>query len=343
MVDNNITIIVPAYNPGAIIEQVVIKSLVYSSNIIIVDDGCDEANKTIINEISKKHDVTVLSHDENKGKGFAIHTGIEYALKQNAENIVLIDSDGQHRPEELQDFIDFANNNPYQLVVGVRSDIDKMPLRSKIGNVGMAWIFRLLYRQSLKDTQSGYRMLSAEFAQLFLDNVEPGRYESEMKMLMMAAKKNIQIDQIPIETQYFDDNANSKFRPVVDSLRVLGSFAKYSGVGFLSFLIDYVIFLGLIWFFPAHFIAAHIISRLCSGFFNFIANKNFVFNNKQNIIKPLIKYLMAVAVSLGISTFLLYVFVDVFLIKSVIAKVFAEASTFVLNYYVLKFFVFRKP
>jgi len=341
--DEIVFVIIPTFNPGEIIKQVVIKTLKFTNNIIIVDDGCDEVNKSILQDIAHNHKITILTHVENKGKGFAIQTGIEYALKNKAKSIVLIDSDGQHNPEELQDFLEFSNNNSYHLVVGVRSDIDKMPLRSKIGNISMAWMFRLLYGQKLKDTQSGYRMLSAEFAQLFLDNVEAGRYETEMKMLMMAAKNNIKIDQIPIDTQYFDDNANSKFRPIADSLRVLGSFAKYSGVGFLSFLIDYAIFLVLVFIFPTYFIVAHISSRICSGVFNFIVNKNYVFNNNQNYAKPLIKYLMAVVVSLALSTFLLYVFVEMVLFKTAIAKICAEASTFILNYYVLKNFVFKKP
>ena len=342
MKHNKIAVIIPAFNPNVIIEQVVIKSLKYTNDIIIVDDGCNTINKSIIQGLAEKHKITVLTHDKNKGKGFAIHTGIEYALKNQAQTIILIDSDGQHKPEELQDFISFSKNHDFQLVVGVRTEIDKMPLRSKIGNITMAWMFRLLYGQKLKDTQSGYRMLSADFAKIFIDNVEPGRYESEMKMLILAAKRKINIDQIPIETQYFDGNANSKFRPVVDSLRVLGSFAKYSGVGFLSFVIDYVIFLIFTYLFSTYFLTAHIISRVCSGFFNFHVNKKYVFNNKQSVIKPLVKYLLAVLLSLSISTVLLFLIVDVFLIKVAIAKIFAEASTFLLNYFVLKYFVFKK-
>jgi putative flippase GtrA len=83
-------------------------------------------------------------------------------------------------------------------------------------------------------------------------------------------------------------------------------------------------------------------SRIISGVFNFIANRQFVFNNKQPLVKAIGKYLMAVILSLAISTGLLYLFVDVFIVKSSVAKIFAEASTFLLNYFVLKHFVFRK-
>lgn len=342
MDSSKIYVIIPAYNPGKMIENVVNKSLKYCKNILIVDDGCDELNKSILQKLNQLTGIKLLVHAENKGKGFAIKTGLKYALENQAETIIMLDSDGQHKPEELADFINFSENNSFDLVMGVRTDIEKMPLKSKIGNLSIAFGFNLFYGQKLNDTQSGYRMLSSKFANLFLENIEAGRYETEMKMLILAAKNKITIHQIPIETQYFDGNANSKFRPVIDSIRVLGSFVKYTSVGFTSFLIDYALFLMLTYFFGIYFLTAHIISRICSGTFNFIANKNFVFRHKQSVFISFIKYLVAVFISLSLSSALLYLLVDVFLIESAAAKLVAEASTFLLNYYVLKHFVFKK-
>lgn len=342
MTKKDIFIIIPAFNPGEIIIEVVNKTRNYSQNIILVDDGCDTENKEILSNLEQLPEVTLLTHSENQGKGFAIHTGIEYALENNAKTIIMLDSDGQHRPEELPKFLEFAQSRPFNLVIGVRTEINKMPLRSKIGNISMAKVFGFLYGQKLKDTQSGYRMMSAKFARLFLDNVEAGRYETEMQMLMFAAKSKIHIDQIPIETRYFDGNSNSKFRPLADSLRVLGSFAKYSGVGFASFLLDYSIFIFLSSFLSIYFITAHLCSRIISGTFNFAANRKYVFNHKHSLGKSISKYLVAVALSLAISSVLLYLFVDVLHVTTSVAKLFAEASTFLLNYFVLKHFVFKE-
>lgn len=341
MTQKDVYIIIPAFNPGEIISEVVNKTKSVNKNIILIDDGCDSKNKVILSELEQLPEVTLLTHQENRGKGFAIHTGIQYALDNHAQNIIMLDSDGQHRPEELTKFLTFAESNSFELVIGIRTEIDKMPLRSKVGNISMAKIFSFLYGQKLKDTQSGYRMMSRKFAQLFLDNVEAGRYETEMQMLMFAAKSKIHIDQIPIETRYFDGNSNSKFRPIIDSLRVLGSFAKYSGVGFVSFLLDYSIFLFLSSFLGVYFLTAHFCSRIISGTFNFTANRHFVFNNKQPLASAISKYLIAVVISLGASSIILYCFVDVFALKASLAKLLAEASTFLLNYFVLKHFVFK--
>lgn len=332
--------LIPAYNPGNVIKQVVKQTQKYIKNIIIVNDGCDAENTEIIKSLQQA-DVNILTHTENLGKGYALHTGIEYAIKQDADVLVMLDSDGQHNPQELPKFIEFSQLHDFQLVVGVRTEIEKMPFRSKIGNIAMAKIFNLLYGQKLHDTQSGYRMMSKEFAQFFLKNIDSGRYETEMKMLMVAAKNNIKINQIPIQTQYIDGNSNSKFRPVIDSLRVLGSFAKYSGVGFLSFLIDYGLFLTFTYVFGLYFLTAHIFARICSSSFNFIANKRFVFQHKHSVIRALLKYMIAVAISISISSALLLLFVKLFAVKVPLAKIMAEALTFLTNYFVLKHFVFK--
>lgn len=340
----SIYVIIPAYNPGEIIESVVNKTFDYVDNVVIIDDGCDESNKSILESLKNRFDVTVLTHDINQGKGVAIHTGLQYCLKQGADYVIMIDSDGQHRPEELQSFLSLAQaeDKPEGLVLGVRSEIAKMPLRSKIGNVFMAKVFNFLYSQDLADTQSGYRMLSKKFAQMFLDDIPPGRYETEMQMLILAAKCDVPIIQNPITTQYFDGNKNSKFRPLQDSIRVMKSFFKYSSVGFLSFLIDYSIFLILTSFFGVYYVAAHLASRVVSGLFNYFANKKLVFKHEKSLLKSFSKYLMAVALSLGISTSLLILFVQHFGVDPKISKLIAEGMTFCLNYFVLKHFVFKQ-
>ena len=48
------------------------------NKIIVVDDGSSPATKKIFHDISKNFEITVLSHEVNKGKGEALKTGIEY-------------------------------------------------------------------------------------------------------------------------------------------------------------------------------------------------------------------------------------------------------------------------
>ena len=226
--------------------------------------------------------------------------------------------------------------------MGVRTQIDQMPLKSKLGNVSMSLAFRLLTGKKLLDTQSGYRALSKSFIESFLDQCKAGRYETEMKMLMLASKQQKEIEQVEVSTIYIDDNKNSKFRPFQDSIRVLSSYLLFAGVGLLSFLIDYGLFILLTQLAGSYFINAHLLARIGSSVFNYLATKKYVFNNQDTLASTGAKYLMAVLVSLLLSTSILYLFVDYFGWNPILAKPMAELITFSINFFVLKHFVFQK-
>lgn len=340
---NNLCALIPAYNPGAVVAEVVAKTLQQVDKVILVDDGCNRENRQILEQIVATHGskVELLTHLMNLGKGFAIHSGLQYAVKHDWAYVVMLDSDGQHNPQEIALFKQKLAEAPCEFIMGVRTAIKKMPFRSQLGNVSMSLAFRLFAGQKLIDTQSGFRLLSHSFAASFLQQCPPGRYETEMKMLYLAAKKFNRIVQVEISTTYIDDNKNSKFRPVQDSIRVFSSFLLFTGVGFLSFLLDYVIYL-LVLLFGNYFLTAHLLSRLCSGIFNFWANKRFVFKNEDALVLTGTKYVLAAVLSLLLSTSVLYFLVDYLSVSEMLAKPMAELLTFCLNFLVLRYFVFYR-
>lgn len=217
-----------------------------------------------------------------------------------------------------------------------------MPLRSKIGNVFTARLFSALFNKSLDDTQSGFRVLSADFAKDVIASITPGRFETEMRMLIYAVESNRNVGRVPIETIYFDKNKGSKFRPFQDSLRVLVPFSKYTGVALTSFLIDYSIFMVLSCLFGIYYLFAHVVSRICSGTFNFFANKHIVFKSKSRKLQEGIRYITAVLFSLLSTALLLYCFVDLIGFPKAIAKPVAEFTMFLVNFMILNKFVFNR-
>jgi glycosyltransferase involved in cell wall biosynthesis len=77
--DNKIAILIPAYNEERYIESVINNCLIYNLDIIIVDDGSDDATLKIVMSIPKPENtnIIIISHLVNKGKGQALKTGFE--------------------------------------------------------------------------------------------------------------------------------------------------------------------------------------------------------------------------------------------------------------------------
>lgn len=335
--------VIPVYNPGNIVISVISEVSKNVDFVIVVDDGSNAENKRYLEKCAQITNVKLITFPENKGKGHALIAGLIEAIKHDPDYIFTIDSDGQHDPTEIQKFKRFisTSNQLYDLVIGMRQAVKEMPFRSKLGNVFTAKLFNAIFKKSIVDTQSGFRVLSADFAKDIVSNILPGRYETEMRMLVYAVESNRNIGNIGIETIYFDKNKNSKFHPLQDSLRVLVPLSKYTGVAIASFLLDYTVFLLLSYLFGVYYLLSHVISRICSGTFNFFSNRHLVFKSRSKKLPEGLKYIAAVIFSLSNTAILLYCLVDIIGASRALAKPAAEFTMFLINFIILNKLVFK--
>ena len=203
-------VIIPAYNEGNRIENVITKTRQYAENIIVVDDGSSDDTF----QKAKKQGVTVLRRLVNLGKGAALKTGCDYAFKQGAEQFVVLDSDGQHNPDEIPHFLSALDN--YDLVFGYRQQSPTMPVVLKFGNWFINKTLSTLFKINLNDSQSGYRA----FTRKAYEQVrwEANDYYMETEMVIKAGRKKLLYTQIPIETIYGD---KYKGTTVLDGVKIV--------------------------------------------------------------------------------------------------------------------------
>ncbi|MEO0046584.1 MAG: Dodecaprenyl-phosphate galacturonate synthase, partial [Bacteroidota bacterium] len=106
MVIKTLSIVIPAYNEGPTIYKILDKIKAVSlldkieKEVIIVNDcSTDNTVESIQNYIQSNPDLPIvfLEHAENKGKGAALHSGIE---KASGDVIVIQDADLEYDPEE---------------------------------------------------------------------------------------------------------------------------------------------------------------------------------------------------------------------------------------------------
>ena len=341
---NPIHVVVPAYNPGEIIIDVIERARNHADTVVIVDDGCDAENRTHLECCSHHPGVSLLRHERNCGKGFALMTGIAHCIdRMRAGDYVLtMDSDGQHEPEDIAKFRALLiERTDVHFALGQRLDTRTMPVKSRIGNGVATALYRLRTGTSIQDTQTGMRLLSKPFAQRVYDEVRPGRYETEMDMLILAAQSLAKIDSVEIRTIYLDGNSATQFRALTDSWRVLARLMRYTIVSIASFVIDYLLFVLLSHVAGTPYLIANIAARVVSAIANFTGHKVFSFRSPDRTLPKAARYVLAVAVSLSIASVLLYVAVEYLGFASLIAKPLVDALVFLINFAVLSRFVFR--
>jgi len=207
---NKVWVIIPAYNEEKHIERVIKNTKNFAKNILIVDDGSND--KTSI--IAEKSGAFVLKHIVNLGKGAALKTGCEYAVKNGAEKIVVLDADGQHDPKEIPNFIKTLNK--VDIVFGYRRLNKNMPFVFRYGNWFIFFMTKLLFGLKIVDTQCGYRSFTADaYNKIKWDAAD---YSMESEMIANAGKAHLKYSQIPIETIYSD---KYKGTTVIDGIRIV--------------------------------------------------------------------------------------------------------------------------
>lgn len=200
-------IIIPAYNEGSrIVSTLNETKKIKGIDIIVVDDGSSDDTKKQAE--SKK--VTVLHHIINLGKGAAVKTGCDYALKKGYKNIILMDADGQHEPKDIPRFQ--KELQKYDIIFGYRKT-GKAPVISKLGNFGLTIITQILFGMKIYDTQSGFRAFTSKaYKKIRWKSTD---YTMESEMIFRA--KGLRYKQIPIKTIYHD---TSKGTTVIDGIKI---------------------------------------------------------------------------------------------------------------------------
>jgi len=192
----NTYVVIPMYNEAENVARVVAGAKKYAK-VIVVDDGSTDGSAETL---TKTKGITLLSHLINLGKGAALRTGYEYAVKQGAGSIIMMDSDGQHDYADLPKFK--AALRKYDVVFSYRYSKNKMPFILRIGNWGLSKITSIMFNVKVKDSQCGFRGFTAEAYRKV--RWRSPDFEADNEMIANVGAKRLNYTEIPINTVYLD-------------------------------------------------------------------------------------------------------------------------------------------
>jgi len=160
---SNVWVVIPAFNEGSVIGEVVRGVRARYRNVVVVDDcSQDDTGAAALSAGAIR-----LRHPINLGQGAALQTGISYALAQGADYIVTFDADGQHRVEDIGALIATQARNNADVVVGTRflGRTENMPALRRIV-LKLAVVFtRLTSGVKLTDVHNGLRLFTRHAAE----------------------------------------------------------------------------------------------------------------------------------------------------------------------------------
>ena len=220
-----VAVLVPVYNEarflGGFLERLKLQGL----HVLVVDDGSTDGSL----EVAGSYGAETLSLPVNSGKGSALRAGFSRLLEQGFDWIIVMDGDGQHRPEEIPRFLRFleeAAEGGFGIINGTRLENPKgMPLVRLLTNRFMSYMVGRIAGQPIRDSQCGYKMLSADFIRCA--ELHSNRFEIEDELLLEAVRLKYKIAFVPVTTVYGEED--SHIRPMTDTVRFLRFVARWIG------------------------------------------------------------------------------------------------------------------
>ena len=208
----------PMYNEEETIGTVVTKTLDFVDSVICVDDGSSDSGARIAESCGAK----VHRHRVNRGYGGALKSLFKIAKEMDADALVILDSDGQHEPEDIPKLLEPILSEEADFVIGSRfvdgGGSENMPAYRRLGIKVITATSNLSSNLNIQDTQSGFRA----FSKLAIEKL---RFDSEgmelsLEMLEDAHEKKLKIQEVPTIIRY-DVPKGSNFTAISHGFTVL--------------------------------------------------------------------------------------------------------------------------
>tara|TARA_Y100000310_G_scaffold109992_1_gene108479 strand:- start:389 stop:1273 length:885 start_codon:yes stop_codon:yes gene_type:complete len=219
-----ITIGIPAYNEEKNIAKIIVHLKKMADQIIVCDDGSTDSTSTI----AKSLGAIVINHPKNLGYGSAIKSIFLRAREINADMLVTIDADGQHKIEDVQSVIKPIVDGHADISIGSRflKEGDGVPNYRKLGIKVITKVTNSSLSDKITDAQSGFRAYNKKVLQSLTPSDSGMGISTEI--LIKSSNLGLKIAEVPTEIQY--EGETSSQNPVSHGTGVLMSTLKYISI-----------------------------------------------------------------------------------------------------------------
>ncbi|MGB1320832.1 MAG: glycosyltransferase family 2 protein [Vibrio gallaecicus] len=213
--------LIPCYNHGSTVSSVLESLGGFNLPVVLVDDGSDIHTKNILQEASQPAHISLVTLNENQGKGGAVKAGIKKAHELGFTHAIQIDADGQHDLDALPKLLQSSQARPENLISGKPIYDDTVPKARLYGRyMTHIWVWIETLSLSIKDSMCGFRAYPIEKTQHVLSKYDIGsRMDFDIEILVRLYWEDCEIDFIDTKVIY-PEGGVSHFDALWDNVKI---------------------------------------------------------------------------------------------------------------------------
>jgi len=216
-------LLIPTFNTGAIVMDVVKEALNEWQPVWVVVDGSDDGTGKVLEELAKSEPgLTVLHHPRNQGKGRAIYTGIKAAAKKGFSHVLTMDADGQHSAAAIKHFMEASMAQPDALILGEPVFDDNAPaLRVKGRQISNFWANLETLWAGIHDSLFGFRVYPLKpLVNVMEQTAFARRFDFDPEVVVRLVWQGLPAVNIPVSVRYLSaaEGGVSQFKYLRDNV-----------------------------------------------------------------------------------------------------------------------------
>jgi len=195
---STLSVIMPVFNERSTVAEIIRRmravELPVTLQVIVVDDGSSDGSDKVLRAVEDST-VRVISHNQNRGKGAAIRTGMEVAT---GDLLLIQDADLEYDPDDWPRLLDPIIKGKARVVYGSRFTGERknmMPLHW-FGNRLLSLVTNLLYSSTLSDMETCYKLFDAQAIEGM--TIVSDRFDFEPEITAKVLRRGHRIYEVPI-------------------------------------------------------------------------------------------------------------------------------------------------
>jgi glycosyltransferase involved in cell wall biosynthesis len=189
-------IVIAAMNEEAVIAGVVASVKREGWSVVLVDDGSRDATAAR----ARAAGAVVLRHSINLGQGAALQTGIDYAVRHGARNLVTFDADGQMDADDIPALVAALDDADIALGSRFLGKIEGATAQRMALLKGAVMMSNRLSGLKLTDAHCGFRAFRASVAPQLRMNQDRMAHASEL--LRKIKTSGVRVVEVPVTIRY---------------------------------------------------------------------------------------------------------------------------------------------